>query len=303
LRLASKCLAQFELLQQRAENAMPLFQLREAVLASQFASPAELRAWLDRAVGENVEWLYRAHDHAHRAVTLCPLQGEAYLQLAGLSFLDGSPQRAAQAYVDQGLLVRPYDADVLFEAGNQSLLSGNLEAAIRYWRSCFRDRGKHQLRIIHALAGPEIPAAVLVDEFRPDWSTLRFFWSRYRQFGKSQDLNALVAYSELVTARQVKEVDGIEAAHILLYQAQMYADVDRPADALVCLEQAYRMAPHLYAARYALGRALMTAGRISEAEPHVRWCLARHPDNNNLKTLLLEINKHRFAKREQSRNS
>jgi tetratricopeptide (TPR) repeat protein len=300
LRLANKCLAQFELLQQRAENAMPLFQLREAVLASRFESPAELRAWLERAVGENAAWLYRAYEHARRAATLCPLQGEAYLQLASLCFLDGSPRHVAQVYADQGLLVRPYDADVLFEAGNQSLLSGNLDAAIRYWKLCFRNRGKHQLRIIHALAGPQIPATVLVHEFQPDWSTLRHIWNRYRQFGTSQDLDDLVAYAEQVTTRQIKEEDGTRSAYIWLNQAQMYADVDRPADALVCLEQAHCVAPHLYAVRFALGRALMTAGRISEAEPHVRWCLARHPDNNHLKALLLEINKQRLAQREQS---
>jgi tetratricopeptide (TPR) repeat protein len=300
LRLASKCLAEFELLQQRAENAMPLFQLREAVLASHFESPAELRTWLERAVGENAAWLYRAYDHARRAATLCPLQGEAYLQLASLCFLDGSPRQVSQAYVDQGLLVRPYDADVLFEAGNQSLLTGDFDAAIRYWKKCFRDAGKHQLRIIHALAGPQIPASVLIHEFQPDWSTLRHFWSRYRQFGKSQDLNDLVTYAEQVTLRQVKEEGGPAPAYIWLYQAQMLTDVDRPADALSCLEQAHRLAPHLYPVRNALSRALMTAGRISEAEPHVRWCLARQPDNTNLKALLLEINKQRFSQRERS---
>jgi predicted Zn-dependent protease len=165
---------------------------------------------------------------------------------------------------------------------------------------CFRDRGKHQLRIIHALAGPQIPAAVLLHEFQPDWTTLRHFWSRYRQLGNSQDLDALVDYAGQVTIRQAQREDGVRSAYIWLHQAQMYADVDRPADALACLEQAHRVAPQLYAVRFALGRALMTAGRISEAEPHVRWCLARHPDNNHLKALLVEINRQRFALREQS---
>ena len=44
---------------------------------------------------------------------------------------------------------------------------------------------------------------------------------------------------------------------------------------------------------------LIAAGQYSEAEPHVRWCLARYPDNKSLKGLLLEINKHRFVERAQ----
>jgi tetratricopeptide (TPR) repeat protein len=295
LRLASKYLARFELLQQRAENAMPLFQVREAVLASDFASPAELRAWLQRAVGENVEWLYRAYDHARRAAALCPLEGEAYLHLAKLCFLDCTPRHIAKAYSSQGLLVRPYDADVLFEVGKQNLLAGDLVSAVEYWRRCFRDRGMHQLRIVHALAGPQIPAALFLQEFQPDWWTLQSIWTRYRRAGNPNDLQAIVEYAARVTERQVQEKGGIPPEYIWLWQASMYTDVDRSAEALSCLEHAQRINPHLYAIRSALSRALMNAGRFTEAEPHVRWCLARRPDNKRFKAFLVEINKQRFA--------
>ena len=242
LRLASKCIARFELLQRQSANAMQLFQLREAALASRFGSPAELRAWLERAAGENVVWLYRAYEHAKRAVANCPLQGEAYLHLANLCFLDCAPPHVSEAYVKQGLSVRPYDADVLFEAGSQKALAGDLPSAVEYWKQCFRNHGKHQLQIIHALAGP-VPAAVLIQEFQPDWWTLRQFWTRYRQFGRLQDLIDLADYAAQVTQRQVDENGDIPPAYIWLCQAEMHSDLKRPADAQRALNRPIRRRP------------------------------------------------------------
>jgi tetratricopeptide (TPR) repeat protein len=220
-----------------------------------------------------------------------------------LCFLDGTSANAARAYADQGLQVRPYDADVLFEAGYRNLLAGDLNGAFKYWKPSFRHRGKHQLRIIHAVAGPQVPAAVFIQEFQPDWWTLRFVWNRYRQLGQTHDLDNLLAYAAQVSDRQVHDDDDFPPAYIWLGQAQMYSDVDRPSDAAACLEEAYRVAPHLYDVRYALARALIAAGRLPESEPHVRWCLSRHPDSKRLKALLLEINKQRFAQREQASDS
>ena len=298
LRLASLCLARFELLQQKADNAMTLFQIREAARASRFASSPQLRTWLEKAVGENVGWLYRAYEHAHHAVALCPLQGEAYLHLANLCFLDGASGDVAEAYANQGLLVRPHDADVLFEAGNRTLMAGDLEAAIGYWRRCFHDRGRHQRRIVYALAGQYIPAAMFLDVFEPDWHTLREIWSRYRQSGSDQDVRDLLAYATKVTDRDVREQNDIPPACIWLWQASMYSDVGRSSDAVACLEQAYRLNPQFFDARFALGRALLDTRRFAEAEPHIRWCLARRPENKFLKAALLEVSKQRFSERD-----
>jgi tetratricopeptide (TPR) repeat protein len=300
LKLAAKCIARFELLQQRGENAMLLSQIRDAALSSRFASAEDLRRWLGKAVGENIKLLYRAYDHAIQAASLCPLQGEAYMFLAKLSFLDGSPAAAADEYTRQALRVRPYDADVLYEVGNSMLITGDLESAIKYWARCFGDRGDHQLRIIHALAGRRIPASIFLQPFNPDWRTLREIWARYRQFGQMQDLQDLAAYAATVTRRQVQEKNGIPASCIWLWQASMYTDIQLHDDALNCLEQAYRAGPSYYEARYALAKALMNAGRFAEAEPHVRWCLARRPENKSLKGLLLEISKQRVARRQKA---
>jgi tetratricopeptide (TPR) repeat protein len=293
-KLAGKYISRFELLQDQSDNAMPLGQIRDAALSNDFTSTQEMQDWLERAFGENLRLLNRAYEHAGRAVTLSPLQGEAYLYLANLSFLEGAGRGVAEAYVDQGLRVRPSDGVVLFEVGMQKLMTGELEAVIPIWAKCFRDSGTHQLRIVETLAG-RIPADVFIQEFQPDWRTLREIWARYGASGPPQDRASLVAYAAEVTKRQVAEGDGPRPAYIWLWQASMYDDVDRPDDALACLEQAYRTGSHIYCVRLALGVALMKAERFNEAEPHVRWCLARRPENKSLSAALVEITKQRFA--------
>jgi tetratricopeptide (TPR) repeat protein len=147
------------------------------------------------------------------------------------------------------------------------------------------------------LAGRGMPAAVFVEAFHPDWQTLREIWARYRENGSRQDLDDLVAYAATVTERQAQEKEGIPPAYLWLFQAAMYTDLERPGDALVCLEKAYRAGPHLFAVRFAVGRSLLAAGRYAEAEAHVRWCLARRPENKGLSAALVEITKQRIAQR------
>ncbi len=57
---------------------------------------------------------------------LCPLEGEAYIYLAELSFLAGEGREARSAYVRQAMQVRPHDPAVRLAAGNESALCGDL---------------------------------------------------------------------------------------------------------------------------------------------------------------------------------
>jgi predicted Zn-dependent protease len=61
------------------------------------------------------------------------------------------------------------------------------------------------------------------------------------------------------------------------------------------LKLAYKANPHHYPIRYSLGKALLASGRLNEAEPHVRWCLARRPDDKGLAGAIEAISRQRFA--------
>ncbi len=302
LRLAALDIQRFELAQQDAENAMPLQQIRDAAQASTFASTAELRSWLDRAVGSNVGLLDRAHAHARQTVALCPLQGDAYVFLAQLGFLAGDRSEMAAACIAQAQCVRPYNGDVVFEVGRQALVNGDFDTAMRRWSRCFRDSGDHQLRIVDLLAG-KVPASVFVESLQPDWRTLREIWARYRQSGSLQDRNDLVAYAAQVTQRDAHSKNGIPPAYLWLWQAAMYSDLGHHEKSLACLEHAYECDQQIYSVRYELACALKQADRFVEAEPHLRWCLARRPENKGLRAAIFEISKLRVAQREPEKLS
>jgi tetratricopeptide (TPR) repeat protein/O-antigen ligase len=294
LRLAAKYIARFEMLQQHAENAMGLAQIRDAVAASNFDSPAERNSWLRRAIGPNIELLLRAADEARQAVCLCPLQGEGYVYLAQLSFLEGATAASARSYIDQAMRVRPQDADIRFEVGLQELMAGNLAAAIENWKQCFDDRGPHQLKTVYLLAG-RLPAPLFLSTFQPNWQTLQQIWKRYREQGQASDLDALLAYSVEATRLETSSKGKLPPGFVWYWQSTFYRDVQRHEEALACLERAYACDRNQFSIRYALAAALERSGRLAEAEPHFRWCLARRPHDKGLSTALVRITKERLA--------
>jgi O-antigen ligase/tetratricopeptide (TPR) repeat protein len=296
LKLAVKSVARFDLEQQQAENAISFTNVCDAIEASKFDSDEAMRAWLERAIGDNLRWLRRAADEARAAAALCPLQGEAYLYLARLAFLDGNNPDAERAYTNQALRVRPHNADVLFEIGREELAANHLDAALERWQRCFGDAGPHQLKIISLLAG-RIPAAKLLDALQPDWPLLRNIWNAYRNSGRAEDLDALLAYSLEKTRSATNKNDSVPPAHVWYWQSQLFAEVGQTDHALVCLEHAYRHDTRQYSIRRALAGALHAAGRYSEAEPHYRWCLARRPADKNLTAALVAISKARLVER------
>ena len=106
---------------------MSLSQIRDAALASASAFPSrhEQDEWLNRAVGENRRYLDAALKHCLQALRLCPVQGEGYIYLAELAFLEGPQSLTTDKLVAQALLVRPGEGIVQFAAGKEAALAGD----------------------------------------------------------------------------------------------------------------------------------------------------------------------------------
>jgi tetratricopeptide (TPR) repeat protein len=296
-RLADRYVTAFELRMSEAENSMDVSQIRATATDSAFTSPEQLHAWLKRAFGPESDYLRKAFTHARCALTLSPLQADAYLRMADLLFLELAPARAEDAYVEQVMRIRPFDRNVLATAGRQSMQKAQFDAALEHWKKCFHTPGRHQLEIVYLLVANGMPASEFVVHFRPDWRTLPLVWSQYKKVGDPSQLDALLSYAARLAEQHGTRADSMPAVYVWSCLSSFYDDVGRTDAALVTMQRAYRCDPRQYFVRRALAKKLQAADRLAEAEPHIRWCLARRPADKALSDALLENSRARFAQR------
>lgn len=290
LRLAGSLLKRFESLQSQSENAMTVGEIREAAQASSFKNAKELQTWLKTAFGENSRLLYQARYHALRAVQHCPLQGEGYVYLAELSFLEGLGPEAVSAYNSQAKNISPHDPDVLFSIGKNELIAGNISEAIKLWTTAYRGTGKHRGLIHRVLAGT-VPSDAFLETFQPDWSALENLWQAYRHAGTKGDLYDILNYAVMSAKNAVQIASPKEAGFVLLRLGLMQRDFGDLQNSLVNLEQAYSMCPDDFTVRYELARSLVSLKEFELAEPHLRWCMAQRPDIEYLHAALKQTSR------------
>jgi tetratricopeptide (TPR) repeat protein len=295
VRLAGGLLNRFEALQQQSDNQMSVEQIREAATASHFGSAQELGKWLDIAFGENCRLLYQARYHSQRAAQLCPLQGEAYVYLAELSFLEGGDAGAVEAYSDQGLLVRPQDPDVLFSIGKRNLIEGHKDKAISLWQIAYHGTGKHQY-LINKILVHDTTAANFVEVFQPSWEPLEHLWAQYRDSGQLGQLQTLLPYASREASRQIASLSVAQSSVIWWRLARMQKDIGQHSEALQSLQLAYEAYPDSFGIRHDLAKSFGSIGRYEAAEMHLRWCLGQSPGNELLQAELLQISRAKMQK-------
>ena len=218
-----------------------------------------------------------------------------YWPISGSS--TGIKSAATDAYMAQRSWSARIDGDVLFEVGRQLYAHGHYEEGMLQWAQCFANPGPHQLKIINLLAG-RMPARDFLEAMQPDWRTFREVWARYRQHGRPTGLDQYGGVRSPGDAarleRQRWRATGVSCGSGC---SSICDDLEQRDQSLACLEKAYQCDQHVFGVRQKLGFALKDAGRYSEAEPHMRWCLARRPENKG-SAALLEISKQRLAQRE-----
>jgi O-antigen ligase/tetratricopeptide (TPR) repeat protein len=268
---------------------IPTRQVRQSALASagKFRAGDDLEGWLRRAFGGRWRHLKSALDHARRAVALCPLEAEAYLCLAEVGFLDAAGVPAAENCVDQALRVRPYDGRVLFEAGQEALLAGRAQEALRLWRKSFGSGSTHQVRLVGLLAGVE-PAEFFLQAFDMDWPAVKLLDGRYRELKRTDQARALLRPRIEAAARYAARVEREQAVNAWLDAAEAHRELGETAPALDCLRRAVQCDRSNYDARRALGIHLFAAQELAEAKEQLDWCFQRHRDEQ-VRVLLDQI--------------
>lgn len=281
LRLAQSYVRLFELIQMDKENPMRVGDVRDAALRSRFPSREALDDWLRRAVGDHARFLDLALQHARRAVALCPMQGNAYLYLAELSFLENAAEPWKKACVEQALCVRPYDGDVLETAAAEAIAAGDYDHWVELVSRLLQCGRYYQRRWIERLVGNTATEALpdlfqaFVRTVQPDVECLRILVASAQARAQPEQLVWLRHYYA-ERAAEAAQRDVGEAATAWWNEAcknfAITGDMDR---ALQCAENAAVADPQNFDARWALGTLLLAEGRANEAETHLRWCVER----------------------------
>ncbi|MBC8114544.1 MAG: O-antigen ligase family protein, partial [Candidatus Saccharimonas sp.] len=268
--------------QEQSKNPLPLGQLRDAIQASQFESPAAMHEWLDRSVGKNMKLLKIAAKQLRRALRESPLRARSYVHLAELSFLEAAGAENEPAYLKQALALRPRDPDILFAVGRQTMLAGDLDEAMECWRVAFENSQRLKRAIADLLAGQVTPEFFL-EKLKPDWDSVgllaqafarvgreeeaREMWSRYVRDGRER-LKATLPEAEYLPV-----VIGLRTAHQSLQQ---------PDEAIRVMSFGLKRFPYSFPLRLALGLDLVAEYRFAEAAEHLQWCAARQPEDKVL---------------------
>lgn len=284
LRLASTCRTLFELEQQETANPLSLMQIRQTAETVDFTSREQLQEWLSRATGEHLTYLFESLAHARRAVELCPLQGQAYVHLAELEFLNQLDRRRRHAYYRQARRVRPADAHVLFAAGKFEWFEGNYSQAVAYWRKAFRYHAGYRELIIRVLA-EHVPVEFFLENFRPDIEALSTLQKFYFSVDRLHERRIVLKQQAGIALARARESRGLDAIPnwLLAYEACDALEASQQAE--MCLREALKLNPGGFELRERMGRWLFRQKRYEEACEYLNWCSQRHPGDRQLREL------------------
>ncbi|QDT69693.1 O-Antigen ligase [Planctomycetes bacterium MalM25] len=283
VRCAQRCALAFGDKVAQGDNPMTLDLIRDAAINGGFASVNEVREWATRAFGPSLPLLAESHRHARVAIKMCPLEAQAYLQCASLAFLTGESV-PLDRWIEQAIRLRPQDGGVRYEAARLLHASGSLGEALTQYRESLRLPGSHRNQLVATLAS-FMPATVFLEAMRPDCAATELVFAAYHQTGSQEDLIAIAEHAE----KALLAADGDaprDAARRWRQLAMINRAIDRCEAAVECAQRALEALPYNFWVRHELAMALNRAERFDEAEPHLRWCLARRPDLRYLQQML-----------------
>ena len=288
VRLASLCLERFDRQQSRSENAMTISQIRDAALASDFADCDALNEWLSLVVSDNRRYLDAALYHARRAADLSPMLGRAYVYLAELAFLDDPHTRQHESLIRQALLVRPYDGVVLFAAGQDAALRGDIETALAHWRTAFHAGVEYQSQLVRLL-GSSLPVQQFIDFMKPQSSGLRTIYAYYDGIRDTASRDVVGVQLAAQLEADSRRVTGTMRLRKLNDAAHLFAVAGELDRSVACSEAVVAMRPQHYQYRLNLARRLVAAGRVEAAIAHYHWCRRRRANDPRVRRELLTL--------------
>jgi O-antigen ligase/tetratricopeptide (TPR) repeat protein len=307
LALAETHVKLFDTLQKFGPNRMSVISIRDAARNANFETRDALFDWLHRAVGDSLEHLTAALKHSRRSLELCPLQGQGYIYLAELGFLEGNRVPAEQDCIRQALLVRSNRGDVIFAAASEALLAGDESRWLELANKTYRRGAIYQRRLIEELIGrtptDQIPAMIdlFLDHFPPDCEGLAILHQICAARCPPEQLNGLFQVRAQLAEWEAAKREGNSAALLWLAAQSLRRNLGENSQALLCARKAVQCDPNFYSAHYQYAVCLLQQKKFAEAEPELEWCRGRRPGDKNLDSLTKEVIKSRLnAERDET---
>lgn len=191
LHIARRSLELFELHQAESENPLPLVQIRDAVLSSNFDTQDAMLEFLNRAFGSSIRLPILADTMSRSALQHCPLLTEGWKNLITTGFLRDPRDELHLKTIAQTLRLGRFDPAVRFSVGQSLFLSGRPDDAVVQWNAAFHANRDIRRRICSALA-PRFPAQTLLRNFNPTLLELEDVFLEYRKLQSQSDLRRLL---------------------------------------------------------------------------------------------------------------
>jgi O-antigen ligase/tetratricopeptide (TPR) repeat protein len=282
----------FHLLQAESDNALPLSQIRDAAETGGFETHEEMLNWLSRAFGDNVRYAFAAKKHARRAIELNPLDGRAWLAYSELAFLDNAPAGYDRKCIDQSLRLLPNDASVLYVAGREARVDGDVEQWVEHWKKAFHRDEAVQKQIIRQMAEwTELPVEIIVKAFEPDIDALDRTVDILGSLGQEQNQRKAL---EVLAARLIERAGvtgNTDRATDWRKAAVAFHRLDNVEQVASCFENAAEAAPTNFRIHFDYGSWLLTQGRVATATEHLQWCQRMAPHDAQVQKALDALNR------------
>lgn len=301
--LADQLLRLFDLLQIRSSNPMPLNMVRDAALASDFDSSAELQSWARRACGNNIRLVSYADRLSREALAGCPVLGHAYLNLMETRFLTDPKDTLHQNLIDQAMLVRGYDPRVRFVAGREAMMVGENETALSLWESVFHSTQYFRMNILRLVA-QQVPVEFFLQQFEPNAEELKDLRTIYTVLERDRDIRVVLdrlCDAIPLEAPSIEDDDErLEEMMIAYAAARELEDLEKAIRILTPMIDDFPLA---FEPRYHLGATLVDLERPEEAMPHLQWCHEHDPGNIWVPRLIVRARKLLLKAEEEPRYS
>ncbi|QDU93864.1 O-antigen ligase family protein [Lignipirellula cremea] len=287
LYLSHRYLALFDQRQERSAMGMRLHPIRQAANASGFASPAEVRQWVQAATGENFRLLLLARKHAQRALHLCPLLGEAYVTLALTDFLEGSQTGRVAELLEQAHRVRPFSGKILLAAGIEENDQGRSDQALELWKQAYQIDPSVRQEMIDALT-PFMSPEFFFTEFQCQGTDALHLMRTYHKTGRPEEARATASvavgmFEETASAAGSPTLSGIWWNRA----SNMHEFLKHYEDAVRCSQQAVKAMPNVLPYRQRLISNLLLSENFEEAERQLKWARSREPQNKVFEDLMV----------------